>query len=99
MRNFFFSLVFTTAAYFFASDIFAKESEPHQVILISIDGLRPDFYTSSSFEAPFLKSLASNNLSAEGVKTIFPSVTYPAHTSMVTGAYPDQHGIVSNQMF
>lgn len=31
------------------------------------------------------------------VRTIYPTVTYPAHTSMMTGAYPEKHGVISNE--
>ncbi len=31
-----------------------------------------------------------------GMKTIYPSVTYPAHVSMITGCYPNKHGVISN---
>lgn len=31
------------------------------------------------------------------VRTIYPTVTYPAHTSMATGQYPDKHGIITNE--
>jgi predicted AlkP superfamily pyrophosphatase or phosphodiesterase len=33
------------------------------------------------------------------IKTVYPSLTYPAHVSMVTGNYPDRHGVVSNSEF
>lgn len=40
---------------------------------------------------------------AEGVSssvlTVYPSVTYPSHTSIVTGAYPERHGIFGNDVF
>ncbi len=36
---------------------------------------------------------------AEGMTGIFPSVTYPAHTTMVTGAFPANHGVLFNTRF
>ena len=36
---------------------------------------------------------------AEGIRTIYPSVTYPAHVSILTGCYPDKHGVYSNCAF
>lgn len=71
----------------------------HHVILISIDGLRPDFYRDARWPAPALRRLVKQGTSAEGVRTIFPSLTYPSHTSIITGANPSRHGIFYNQPF
>ena len=45
----------------------------HQLILISIDGLRPDFYRDSSWPAPNLQALARRGVSADGVRGVFPT--------------------------
>lgn len=66
------------------------------VILISIDGFRPDFYKDKSWFAPNLRKLMAEGVYAEGVNSVFPSVTYPAHTTLVTGAMPGRHGIYYN---
>lgn len=69
------------------------------VVLISIDGLRPEFYLDASWPAPQIQQMAREGVHAEGVISVFPSVTYPSHTSMVTGALPARHGIMNNQPF
>ena len=69
------------------------------VVLISIDGLRPEFYLDPSWPAPQIQQMARDGVHAEGVLGVFPSVTYPSHTSMVTGALPVRHGIMNNQPF
>ncbi len=66
------------------------------VLLISIDGLRPEFYLSNEWNTPVLKELKSNGIYAEGVNTVFPSITYPSHTTLITGQYPAKHGIFYN---
>ena len=66
------------------------------VVLLSIDGLRPDFYLSPDFDTPTLRSLAARGASARAVEPAFPSCTYPGHASIVTGDRPARHGIVSN---
>lgn len=66
------------------------------VLLISIDGLRPDFYLDAKYEAPTLRRLATQGAHAGGVVSVFPSVTYPSHATIVTGVYPDRHGVLSN---
>lgn len=69
------------------------------VVLISIDGLRPEFYLDATWPAPQIQQMARDGVHAEGVIGVFPSVTYPSHTSMVTGALPARHGIMNNQPF
>ena len=66
------------------------------VLLISIDGLRPDFYMDEGWDTPHLKSLMKTGVYADGINSIFPSVTYPSHTTIVTGAFPREHGIFYN---
>lgn len=68
------------------------------VILVSIDGFRPDFYLDKSWPAPNLQTMMKNGAHAKGVRCIFPSVTYPSHTTLITGAFPVHHGITYNTM-
>jgi predicted AlkP superfamily pyrophosphatase or phosphodiesterase len=69
------------------------------VVLISIDGLRPEFYLDDTWPAPTLQHLARTGAHARAVRSVFPSVTYPSHTTMVTGARPGQHGVFTNRPF
>ena len=64
------------------------------LILISIDGFRWDYL--DKVETPNLDRLVSNGSKAEGLKTVYPSKTFPNHISIVTGNYPSNHGIISN---
>jgi predicted AlkP superfamily pyrophosphatase or phosphodiesterase len=66
------------------------------VILISIDGFRPDFYLDKSWPAPNLQRVKEEGVYAKGVRSVFPSVTYPSHTTIITGAYPGKHGVYYN---
>jgi predicted AlkP superfamily pyrophosphatase or phosphodiesterase len=67
------------------------------VILISIDGYRWDYL--DSIPTPGLARLAREGTRAERMVPVFPSKTFPAHYSMVTGLHPERHGIVSNSMY
>ena len=67
------------------------------VVLISIDGFRPDYLKRGN--SPTLDGLVDGGASAKGLISAFPSVTFPNHYSMVTGLFPDHHGIVNNVMF
>ena len=69
------------------------------VVLVSIDGLRPEFYLEPTWPAPMLQHMAQTGSHAEAVSGVFPSVTYPSHTSMITGALPSRHGIYYNSPF
>ncbi|MFT2011285.1 ectonucleotide pyrophosphatase/phosphodiesterase [Pontibacter sp. 13R65] len=89
-------LLFLTALLSFGS---ATAQKAKYVVLISIDGLRPDFYLDKSWPAPNLQQLMEEGIHSKGVKGIFPTVTYPSHTTIITGALPAQHGIYYNTPF
>jgi predicted AlkP superfamily pyrophosphatase or phosphodiesterase len=72
------------------------------VVLVSVDGLVPDSYLhpdEHGLQVPTLRRFRAQGAFSDGALSTFPSVTYPAHTSMVTGVWPSRHGIVSNQSF
>lgn len=69
------------------------------VVLVCIDGFRPDFYMEERWPTPNLKWLAKNGIRAKGVRPVVPSVTLPDHITMITGALPAKHGILHNQPF
>jgi predicted AlkP superfamily pyrophosphatase or phosphodiesterase len=64
------------------------------VIVISIDGLRPDAI--KRFGANTLLRLQSEGAYTAEAQTIMPSKTLPSHTSMLTGVTPEVHGITWN---
>jgi hypothetical protein len=69
------------------------------VILISVDGLRPEFYLEERWPAPQMQRMAREGVRARAVRGVTPTVTYPSHTTMVTGARPARHGILNNRPF
>lgn len=68
----------------------------HQVLLVSIDGLRADAIGSGTM--PTLDALAKSGVHAAWMNPSYPSLTFPNHYTMVTGLRPDHHGIVNNTM-
>ena len=64
------------------------------VILVSIDGLRPDAI--AKFKAVTLQRLIAEGSYTLAARTILPSKTLPSHTSMLTGEPPERHGILWN---
>ena len=72
------------------------------VLMISIDGLKPEYVTQANkrgLEVPFLHSMVNNGAYADGVIGVWPTLTYPSHTTLVTGVSPAEHGIYSNLQF
>jgi predicted AlkP superfamily pyrophosphatase or phosphodiesterase len=69
------------------------------VVMVSIDGFRPDFYLNEEYPTPNLKFFKENGVYAQGVNGVFPTVTYPSHTTLVTGATPAVHGVYYNTPF
>lgn len=69
------------------------------VVLISVDGLRPEFYLDPTWPAPMIQQMREEGASARGVESVYPSVTYPSHTAIITGALPARHGIYYNSPF
>lgn len=67
------------------------------MILISVDGFRPEMFQDKSWPTPNLQALAMSGTHAKYMLSVFPSYTYPTHTAMVTGAYPARSGIYYNQ--
>jgi predicted AlkP superfamily pyrophosphatase or phosphodiesterase len=76
----------------------AAQQIPH-VVLISIDGLLPSTYTRPAPPAaPTLRTLAAEGTTAEGVVGVLPTVTFPSHTTILTGVHPATHGIIDNRI-
>ncbi len=80
----------------------APHAPKHHVVMISIDGLRPTMLgqaPTNGLRLPTLRALVDGGAHATGVIGTWPTVTYPAHTTLVTGVSPAQHGIATNHPF
>ncbi len=66
------------------------------LILISIDGYRADYLQRGL--STNLEALAARGVRAQWMIPAFPTLTFPNHYTLVTGLYPDHHGIVANEM-
>lgn len=74
-----------------------RTAAPNQVLLISLDGFRADYLDKT--DAPNLRRLAREGVRAAWMNPSFPSKTFPNHYTLVTGLYPDHHGLVENTMY
>jgi alkaline phosphatase D len=76
----------------------AEQQAKHYVILVSLDGFRYDY--PAKYGAPHLQSMAVDGASApQGMLPSYPSLTFPNHLTLVTGLYPEHHGIVANSFY
>jgi predicted AlkP superfamily pyrophosphatase or phosphodiesterase len=74
----------------------AGQSITKNVVLVSIDGLRPDAI--ARFKATNLQKLIREGSYSLSARTIMPSTTLPSHTSMLSGVTPDEHGVFWNNV-
>ena len=73
-------------------------SKRHAVV-ISVDGLPPDLYLhpdKHGLKIPHIRRLKTEGSYAEAVEGVYPSATYPSHTTLVTGRWPREHGVYTN---
>ena len=80
----------------------ASQQTPPLLVMISVDGMRPDYITAADTHGarvPNLRRFMKEGTYAEGVTGIVPTVTYPSHTTLVTGVWPVKHGIFANTTF
>jgi predicted AlkP superfamily pyrophosphatase or phosphodiesterase len=76
--------------------------KPGAVVLISIDGLANRYMNEADsfhLKVPALRRIFTQGAHASGVIGVFPTVTYPNHTTLITGAAPARHGILQNTVF
>jgi predicted AlkP superfamily pyrophosphatase or phosphodiesterase len=72
------------------------------LLLISIDGLQPADVIEADkrgIDIPNLKRFVKEGSFASGVKGVLPTVTYPSHATLLTGASPAKNGIIGNTTF
>jgi predicted AlkP superfamily pyrophosphatase or phosphodiesterase len=77
----------------------AAAAPPHKLMVLSVDGLDWRYIRDADrlgLKIPNLRRLLAKSQYADGVIGVWPTVTWPSHTSIITGARPDQHGILNN---
>jgi predicted AlkP superfamily pyrophosphatase or phosphodiesterase len=80
----------------------ASSSWAGSVLMISVDGLGPGYVLKADAQhvkIPTLRRFLTEGTYAEGVINVVPTVTYPCHTTLVTGVWPSEHGIDANVAF
>ena len=72
------------------------------LLLISVDGLKPEAVLDAAqhgLKVPHLRAFLKDGTYATGVRGVLPTVTYPSHMTLLTGASPAKHGIYDNTTF
>ena len=67
------------------------------LVLISLDGFRADYLDRP--DLPNVRRVLQRGARARSLVSVFPTLTFPNHYSLVTGLRPDRHGLVSNIFF
>src|SRR5690606_41455538 len=67
------------------------------VVLISIDGFRHDYL--ELHEAPDISHIATQGVRAECLLLVYPAKTFPNHSSIITGKFSSNHGVVKNRYY
>ncbi len=90
------SLFFTTP---FATRAASEDPKDRIVVMISIDGLAAFYFDDPKAEMPTIRKLAAEGVRSTMMKASTPTVTWPNHTTLVTGVNPAKHGVTGNNCF
>jgi predicted AlkP superfamily pyrophosphatase or phosphodiesterase len=88
-----------SAALAAAEDAGVVSARDRILILVSIDAFRWDYQEKFRTQTPHLNQLAAEGVHAQRLISAFPSLTFPNHYTIVTGLWPEHHGIVNNRMY
>jgi predicted AlkP superfamily pyrophosphatase or phosphodiesterase len=90
------------AALLAATPVLPTQAFAHPVLMVSIDGLRPGDVLEAKargMTVPHLSEFLTKGSYSTGVHNVLPTLTYPNHTTLITGVWPTVHGIYSNATF
>ena len=79
----------------FLKPMFTGKEQAKHVIVISLDALSESEWEKVK-KLPVLSHLLETGSYSHSLKSVYPTHTYTVHTTMVTGLYPDKHGIIHN---
>jgi predicted AlkP superfamily pyrophosphatase or phosphodiesterase len=78
----------------------APRAPAHKLLVLSVDGLDWRYLRDRDqlgLRIPNFRRLLKEGRYANGVVGVWPTVTWPSHTTLITGVRPDQHGILGNR--
>ena len=78
--------------------LLAQPQSSRHVVLVTIDGFANYHLKNPAIDLPTIRALAAAGVEAASGETVFPSVTHPSHTTLLTGVRPLRHGVINNRM-
>uniref|UniRef100_A0A8C5JIQ7 Ectonucleotide pyrophosphatase/phosphodiesterase 3 n=1 Tax=Junco hyemalis TaxID=40217 RepID=A0A8C5JIQ7_JUNHY len=69
------------------------------LILFSMDGFRAEYLDTWSSLLPNMEKLKTCGTHSKYMRAVYPTKTFPNHYTIVTGLYPESHGIIDNNMY
>uniref|UniRef100_A0A8C4UXF0 Ectonucleotide pyrophosphatase/phosphodiesterase 3 n=1 Tax=Falco tinnunculus TaxID=100819 RepID=A0A8C4UXF0_FALTI len=69
------------------------------LILFSMDGFRAEYLQTWSSLLPNIQKLKTCGTHSKYMRAVYPTKTFPNHYTIVTGLYPESHGIIDNNMY
>ena len=79
-----------------SSHVSAAEPRARHVVMISVDGFPASLMDDTKTPIPNIRRLAIQGVAAAGMRVVNPSVTWPNHTTLVTGVRPETHSVLAN---
>jgi len=95
IQYFVFLLLIILSVNFIGCD--SREKRPVPLLLISFDGFKYDYFEKT--ETPNFDSFIASGVKADGLISVFPTKTFPNHYSIATGLYPENSGLISNNIY
>jgi predicted AlkP superfamily pyrophosphatase or phosphodiesterase len=90
-------LIALATAHMLAPAASTAAAPARHVVIISVDGLAAYLLDDRKAALPAIRKLAREGAVADGgMKVSNPSVTWPNHTTLVTGVQPEKHGVLAN---
>ena len=71
-------------------------NQDRHVVLVTIDGFPAGLWHDPSLPIPTLRQLAAEGAAADAMTVSNPSITWPCHTTLITGVTPQKHGVLFN---
>jgi predicted AlkP superfamily pyrophosphatase or phosphodiesterase len=89
------ALVALVTACVVAGSLHAANKDRH-VVLVTIDGFPAHLWHDPTLPVPILRQLAADGVVADAMTVSNPSITWPCHTTLITGVAPQKHGVLFN---
>ncbi|MEE6475676.1 hypothetical protein FKM82_010835 [Ascaphus truei] len=69
------------------------------LLLFSLDGFRAEYLQTWGGLLPVISKLQKCGTYTRALRPVYPTKTFPNHYSLVTGLYPESHGIIDNKIY